>query len=80
MQKQVKISYIHLAKINDQMQAVEIEPYKMLGKISLKQAQKYVYRMDPSLTVTDVETISQTYEMNVKDFIQHGKVKQTIDQ
>lgn len=71
----VKISEV--INVDGVPQANELEPLVLLGNVSLEKAQKEVSKkFGANVTVFEIKPETQTYEMDVTDFIKYARVKQ----
>lgn len=75
--------FAKVEKVDGVVQAVESQE-RLLGNLSIEEAQKELTKAHGSVTVLSVETEAKLYEANVLDFIElaelHGTVKETEEE
>ncbi|URQ05120.1 dsDNA-binding protein [Bacillus phage Sarmo] len=75
--------FAKVEKVDGVVQAVESQE-RLLGNLSIEEAQKELTKTHGSVTVLSVETEAKLYEANVLDFIElaelHGSVKETDEE
>lgn len=75
--------FAKVEKVDGVVQAVESQE-RLLGNLSIEEAQKELTKVHGSVTVLSVETEAKLYEASVLDFIElaelHGTVKETEEE
>ena len=75
--------FAKVEKVDGVVQAVESQE-RLLGNLSIEEAQKELTKAHGSVTVLSVETEAKLYEASVLDFIElaelHGSVKETDEE
>lgn len=77
--KEVTRTIIRLATIevtNGSPEAVTLEPIETLGNYDKSKAQKLINKSHQNVTVTTVENITETYQMEITEFIKHATLKE----
>ena len=86
MTKEVTVSTIKMARmdiIDGKPVAIELEPVTVLGRITKEKAQREINKKDQIIlkypfpvTVYEVSTETDVYEMEVEDFIKQAKKRE----
>ncbi|UXN78501.1 dsDNA binding protein [Bacillus phage vB_BaeroP_SYYB1] len=75
--------FAKVEKVDGVVRAVESRE-RLLGNLSIEEAQKELTKVHGSVTVLSVETEAKLYEASVLDFIElaelHGSVKETDEE
>ena len=82
MTKQVTKTAIKIAKLvmeEGKPVAKALDDVNVLGNVSLEKAQRMMAKIHPGVTVLQVVTTSDIYEMAVEDFIKFAKIKEATE-